>query len=343
MADRLPLAGLSKSELEQRLIDLGPRLYPTTPDLVTQVSQRLESEPSTLTPTATQRVPGPVRRARGFRIPRKERTPFSLRMGPGTRVGVPSGPGVGDEGGTGRRVGDERRSWAAGFGTRTVRPTNWLVAALILLAIAGALVLFPQARHAIADRLGLQGVLIRWVDEVPTPQPSQVGAPLLLGRPVTLDEARAAVDFPVRVPTASGFTAPGEIYLLDQDEGAMVSFVYPAAPGLPASNQTGVGALLTQFQGEADRGLIEKGLPDEGAQETQLEAISVAGQPGFWISGAPHGFFFVCYDAGECRQERYRLAGNVLLWERDGVTLRLESTLSREAALAIAASIPARD
>ena len=33
MADRLPLAGLSDSELEQRLIDLGPRLYPPTPDL----------------------------------------------------------------------------------------------------------------------------------------------------------------------------------------------------------------------------------------------------------------------------------------------------------------------
>jgi hypothetical protein len=216
----------------------------------------------------------------------------------------------------------------------------WLVAAILLLAIASGLVLFPEARHAIADRLGLQGVLIRWVDEVPSPQPSPVGAPLLLGRPVSLDEAQEAVDFPVRVPTAAGFDAPGEIYLLAQDEGAMVSFIYPAAPGLPASDQTGVGALLTQFQGEADRGLIEKGLPDDSAQVTRLEAISVGGEPGFWISGAPHGFFFVCYDAGECRQERYRLAGNVLLWEQDGVTLRLESTLSREAALAIAESVP---
>ena len=149
------------------------------------------------------------------------------------------------------------------------------------------------------------------------------------------------MDFPVRVPTAAGFNAPHEIYLLDQDEGAMVSFVYPAGPELPASDETGVGALLTQFRGEADRGLIEKGLPDDGAQETHLEAVTVGGEPGFWISGAPHGFFFVCYDAGECRQERYRLAGNVLLWEQDGVTLRLESALSLEDALAIAESVPA--
>jgi hypothetical protein len=210
-----------------------------------------------------------------------------------------------------------------------------------VIAVAAGLVLFPEARNAIADRLGLQGVLIRWVDEVPTPQPSQVGAPLLLGRPVTLDDAQAAVDFSVRIPTAAGLNAPDEIYLLDQDEGAMVSFVYPAAPGLPASDETGVGALLIQFRGEADRDMVEKGLPRDGTQETHLEPVSVGGEPGFWISGAPHGFFVVCHGAGECRQEWYRLAGNVLLWEQDGVTLRLESALSLEDALAIAESVPA--
>jgi hypothetical protein len=202
-------------------------------------------------------------------------------------------------------------------------------------------VLFPEARNAIADRLGLQGVQIRWVDEAPTPEPSRVGAPLLLGRPVSLDEAQAAVDFPVRVPAAAGFDAPQEIYLLDQDQGAMVSFVYPAGPELPASDEIGVGALLTQFRGEAERDMIQKGLLNEGAPETDLEAVTVGGEQGFWISGAPHTFFVVCYDAGECRQERYRLAGNVLIWEQDGVTLRLESALSREDALAIAESVPA--
>jgi hypothetical protein len=320
MADRLPLSALSESELEQRLIDLGPRLYPTTPDLATQVRHRLESEPIG-TPLTPNRHP-----LRGY--PARQRQERGL---PGLPSVLPSPRSEG------RRAGDEGRSWAAGLTTRTL----WLVATLLLIVIAGGLVLFPEARNAIADRLGLQGVLIRWVDEVPTPESSQVGATLLLGRPVTLDEAQAAVDFPVRIPTAAGFNAPGEIYLLDQDEGAMVSFVYPAAPGLPASDETGVGALLTQFQGDADRGLIEKGLPDDGAQETHLEAVSVAGEPGFWISGAPHGFFLVCYDVGECRQERYRLAGNVLLWEQNGMTLRLESALTLEDALAIAESVPA--
>jgi hypothetical protein len=316
MADHLHLSALSDSELEQRLIDLGPRLYPAAPDVATEVRHRLESEPvgSPLTPN---RHP-----LRGY--------PARQRQERGTgRLPPPRSEG--------RRVGDEGRSWAEGLRTRE----RWLIAVLLLIALVSGLVLFPETRNAIADRLGLQGVLIRWVDEVPTPEPFQGAASLRLGRPVTLAEAQAAVDFPVRVPTAAGFDAPGEIYLVDQEEGAMVSFVYPAAPGLPASDETGVGALLIQFRGEADRGLIEKGLPDDGAQGTHLEAVSVSGDPGFWISGAPHGFFLVCYDAGECRQERYRLAGNVLLWEQDGVTLRLESALSLQDALAIAESVPA--
>jgi hypothetical protein len=313
MPDRLPLSALSDPELEQRLIDLRPQLYPTTPDLATQVHQRLESEP-----VGESLTPLPATRFAGTR-------PIEDRRGGTGRLPSPRSEG--------RRVGDEERS---GLETRNL----WLVAALLLIALVSGLVLFPEARNAIADRLGLQGVLIRWVDEVPSPEPSQIGAPLLLGRPVTLDQARAAVDFPVRVPTAAGFDAPGEIYLLDQVADAMVSFVYPAGPGLPASDETGVGALLTQFRGEADRGLIEKGLPDDGARATHLEAVAVSGEPGFWISGAPHGFFLVCYDVGECRQEQYRLAGNVLLWEQDGVTLRLESALTLEDTLVIAESVP---
>jgi hypothetical protein len=324
VVNRPPLADLSNSELEQRLVDLGPLLYPSTPDLATQVRQQLESDSaSTLTPTLGHPhalPPLPAHRERGL-LPDPGRAPFSPCVG--------------------RRVGDEGYAWREGRRRSGASWQLWLVAALLLIAIAGGLALFPEARHAIADRLGLPGVLIRWVDEVPAPEPTRVGAPLLLGRPVTLDEARAAVDFPVRVPTAAGFAAPSEIYLLDEGEGAMVSFVYPAGPGLPTSSETGVGALLTQFRGEAERGLIEKGLPDGGENQTQLQVVSVAWEPGFWISGAPHGFFFVCYDVGECRQERYRLAGNVLLWEQDGVTLRLESALTLETALAIAESVTA--
>jgi hypothetical protein len=220
------------------------------------------------------------------------------------------------------------------------RQGTWLAAAIVLLAILAGLLLFPEARTAIADRLGLRGVQIWWLDERPTPEASPVGARLLLGLRVTLEEAQAAVDFPVHRPTLPELTDPPEVYLAGQGLGPMISFVYPAGPSLPATDETGVGALLTQFPGNAERNLIAKGLgAGDGEVGSTLEAVTVDGQPGFWITGAPHAVFFVCYDEGECREERYRLAGNVLLWEVDGLTFRLESGLARDQAMAVAASV----
>jgi hypothetical protein len=138
----------------------------------------------------------------------------------------------------------------------------------------------------------------------------------------------------------AGFDQPGEVYLSGEGEAAMVSFVYPAGPALPTSAQTGVGALLTQFRGSPERNLIMKGLHDDGDRASTLRAVSVNGQQGFWISGVPHAFF-VCPDTSDCREEPYRLASNVLLWEQDGLTLRLESALSEEESIVIAESVRA--
>jgi hypothetical protein len=223
---------------------------------------------------------------------------------------------------------------------RTRRRLLWLAAAAVLLLIALTLALDPAVRTAVADRLGLGGVQMRWFEELPTPAPTPAGASLHLGRSTTLAEAEAAVEFPVGVPTLPGYEAPASVYLMDDGPGPMVSFVYPPHPGLPASDVPGVGALLTQFTGNADRGLIEKGLRGgDGELATRLETVTINGEPGFWIAGAPHAVFFICYDVGECREERYRLAGNVLLWQREGVTFRLESALSRGDAIAIAESV----
>ncbi len=302
---RLPLAAISDSELEQALIDLGRVLaYPVTPDLSRQVRVRLQGEISS---SGRQPSPQPLSR-------------------------------LGGRGATGSLLSRRRREESGLWGWR--QQFVWLAVACLLIAIVAGLAVFPDARMAIADRLGLRGLDIRWVEETPTIEPAPVGAPLLLGRPLTRDEAGAAVDFPILVPSAPGFANPREIYLSGQGDSAMISFVYPASPELPASDETGVGALLTQFQGDSERGLIEKGLVGDGDDpEPSLEAVTVNGEPGYWISGAPHGVFFICFDAGECREERYRLASDVLVWEQHGLTLRLESSLSRDVALAVAASV----
>jgi hypothetical protein len=60
--------------------------------------------------------------------------------------------------------------------------------------------------------------------------------------------------------------------------------------------------------------------------------------PGYWLTGAPHVISYVDAD-GVVVDETVRLAGNVLLWEQDGVTFRIESLLSRAEALEIASSL----
>lgn len=217
----------------------------------------------------------------------------------------------------------------------------WRVAAavaLVALLMVGLLALFPAARSAIAERLGLAGVAIRFVETAPTAEPSPVGDRLLLGRRVSLAAAREAVPFPLRVPQVGEFVEPDEVYLSRSGE-PVVSFVYRPRADLPESAVPGVGALLTQFRGELEQDLIEKGL---GFQKgvgggTTLEFVVVNGQPGFWIEGAPHGFLYRD-PRGEVREAEYRLAGNVLLWEDGDVTLRFESALPKDEALAVASA-----
>ena len=68
-----------------------------------------------------------------------------------------------------------------------------------------------------------------------------------------------------------------------------------------------------------------------------IQAVTVDGQPGFWIEGA---HFFSYFDRdGEMQSEQVRLAGNVLLWEPVTRTPRLEADLTMQEALRIAASV----
>jgi hypothetical protein len=63
----------------------------------------------------------------------------------------------------------------------------------------------------------------------------------------------------------------------------------------------------------------------------------VRGAPGLWLEGA-HAVVF--RDAqGIVRDEELRLAGNVLLWERDGITYRLEGQIERDDAVRLAEAL----
>jgi hypothetical protein len=213
-----------------------------------------------------------------------------------------------------------------------------LVALLVL--ITTGLAVSPDAREAIAERLGLRGVAITHVEELPTPTPESTrlptttpappGSALNLGSRVTLAQARGQVSFPILVPEQLG--EPDAVYVMNQNQ---VSLVYGRRPDLPLAPQTSsVGLLITQFKASLDETLFQKGVPPSG----RLEDVRVGSTRGFWISGAPHSFFYRD-SSGSVQQDRSRLAGNTLLWEQAGLTLRLESGLDRDSSIRLAESL----
>lgn len=205
-----------------------------------------------------------------------------------------------------------------------------LAAAGAVVAIVTMAALLPNARETIADRLGLRGAEITLE---PTTTAQTAPAALALGTPVTLDAALAHLQYrPFLPPAALG--PPDAVYLLEPPLGGQLSYVYLPDAALPEAAGSGVGLLVSQFRGDINESFIAKQLP-EGSS---LEVVDVHGSTGFWISGAPHVFAYEDPN-GEIRQETLRLAGNVLLWEVDGLTVRIESALPRDEVLAIARSM----
>jgi hypothetical protein len=150
---------------------------------------------------------------------------------------------------------------------------------------------------------------------------------------LTLDAASARLGYPIALPAALG--APDEVYLLDFRSGGQVSLMYRPRPDLPAASSTGVGLLLGELRGSLPSGgPMLKGIPPG----TRVEDVTIRTTHGYWIEGDPHVFVYQD-DNGQFDTQTTRLASNVLLWEDHPLTLRLESALSRDAALAIAESV----
>lgn len=201
-------------------------------------------------------------------------------------------------------------------------------AAAVVVVVAALLVFSPTTREAVADFLGIGGVTVTYDDDLRLPE---TPSPLDLGAEVSLAEARELAPFEVAVPELLG--EPDRVYFDERFAGGAVSLLYETRPGLPHTRATGAGALLTQFGTPLDESLVKK-LVDTGVP---LRSVRVGGAPGYWIGGE-HALFLRDED-GEVHHESPRLAGNTLLWERDSITFRLETGLSRVRALEIGASV----
>jgi hypothetical protein len=221
-------------------------------------------------------------------------------------------------------------------GGRRVARRSLVIALIALLAIAVA---------ATAIGIGVPGIRIQLQlnpvqSPTPTagvsgpspstaltsPTPSTPATPFgpEVGPVVSLDQARADAGFGILVPGATGYTVPGEVHMIDAPPFTRVTLWYPD------------GTMLTEFLGEIQPGAFQK-IVGNG---TTVEPVRIGSVGGWWIAGAPHKLAFQFRDPdGQFRWQEVTVSGNVLVWQAGPVTLRLETPLDREAAIAIGASL----
>jgi hypothetical protein len=73
------------------------------------------------------------------------------------------------------------------------------------------------------------------------------------------------------------------------------------------------------------------------AAAADIRHVTVDGVPAIWVD-RPHPVIYTDRE-GRTHDESARLAGSTLIWERDGVTYRVEGDLTEGRAVAIAASM----
>jgi hypothetical protein len=190
-----------------------------------------------------------------------------------------------------------------------------LVAALAtLLVLAAAAMAVPPTRHAILKALGLRGVRIERVPHLP-PLPSGAGARLGLGERIPFAQARHAAGFTALLPAG-----PVPVYLAHDVPGGRISFLFGRA-------------LVIEFQGSATPFIFKLAVAG-----TTIRRVRVGADRGVYLSGAPHEVIFQDR-AGQVRTDRVHLAGNVLIYQRGPLTVRIEGTRTLDQALSIARSL----
>jgi hypothetical protein len=115
-------------------------------------------------------------------------------------------------------------------------------------------------------------------------------------------------------------------------EGAATSASDPLpGPGIVVASTVVDGApvLVAELPGTLEARLLTKQI----GRGTTVTAVSVAGDAGFWIAGAPHTLLYLD-DRGEVLEAR--VAGNVLVWQHGATIRRVEGARTLEQALEVA-------
>jgi hypothetical protein len=202
------------------------------------------------------------------------------------------------------------------------RPFPWrrsvaLALALVALAI-GAAFAVPQARTAILRFFHIGGATVERVETLPhAVERSQAGG---FGAPQSGADAERILGFRLALPPVQG-GGPRHVYVIGNSVGTV--FV----------RWKGHRVALSEFTS-----FDIQGLKKLAVNATVIDPVHVNGHPGLWITGAPHTLSYFDRDTG-FQQRTVLIRGNVLLWLRGGLTLRIEGELTRAEAIDLARRI----
>jgi hypothetical protein len=185
---------------------------------------------------------------------------------------------------------------------RWLRPVVFAVAlGAVALGVAMAV---PPARSAILRFFHHGAATVERVETLPPAQQRPLVAGL--GPALVREDAEMYAHMGIRLPKSAN---PQRFY---------------AQPGLIATliRFQGKPVLLAELRGD-QMSLFKKFT----ASETRVEPVDL-GEFGLWIQGGPHVLMWQS-NYGEIHRVKTRLAGNVLLWLKDGTTYRLEADLDK--------------
>lgn len=197
-----------------------------------------------------------------------------------------------------------------------------------VLLLVGALLLLAGAAIAAKVVIDLGALTIDTIPGRPTALPTVVASGPTFGHPTTLDGAEREAGFPAQVPAALG--DPDAVWVDASADGSRIVLAWTATAALPSIDGLPWGAVLYGFRGQ-----FQQAAKSVFLDGNTLGNAIVDGRDAIWITG-PHDLDLV---TGDGTYARYLVTGNVLVWESDGIVLRLETALDRPAVVRIAESI----
>jgi len=203
------------------------------------------------------------------------------------------------------------------------RPFPWRRAAVLALAVLvvaiAATFAVPQARTTILHWFHLGGATIERVETLPPAvERAQAGG---LGRPMSLQAAERNVGFRILLPPLECRCRRARVYVIGDSMASMI---------LVSSRRHFV---LSEFPSFGSLSLKKLTFG-----QTAIEPVEVNGKPGLWITGGTHTLRYFDRELG-VRTQNIRVHGNVLLWVKGPLTLRLEGKLSKDDAIFFARNI----